>query len=107
MPEKVDIDPHEDTMAIPNTSASTGLPKGVCHTHFSMMVLNFDPKSIDIFKWTFMTPMSNYAVGNFMASTSSITNGATVIHLGKFVKEQYFDQLIKYKVIIKFKKIFL
>ncbi|XP_059485961.1 luciferin 4-monooxygenase-like isoform X1 [Neocloeon triangulifer] len=97
MPEHVEINPKEDIVCIPNTSASTGLPKGVCHTHFTLMMQSYDPKSVDIFMWPFMTPMSNYAAGSFMASCSSITNGSSVYHLGKFEKETYFEQLAKYK----------
>jgi 4-coumarate--CoA ligase len=103
MPSNVEIDPRNDVAVIPNTSASTGRPKGVCHSHFSMMVLNYDAKSLDILRYTFMTPMSNYAIGSYMASASSITNGSTIVHLGKFIKEQYLQQLTKYKVRDKIK----
>ena len=99
MPANVEIDPRNDVVVIPNTSASTGRPKGVCHSHFSMMVSNYDAKALDVFRYTFMTPMSNYAIGSYMIAASSITNGATIVHLGKFVKEEYLQQLIKYKVI--------
>jgi 4-coumarate--CoA ligase len=101
MPAHVEIDPRNDVAVIPNTSASTGRPKGVCHSHFSMMVLNYDAKSLDILRYTFMTPMSNYAIGSYMASASSITNGSTIVHLGKFIKEQYLQQLTKYKVRVR------
>ncbi|XP_059485965.1 uncharacterized protein LOC132202794 [Neocloeon triangulifer] len=97
MPERVEINPKEDIVCIPNTSASTGLPKGVCHTHFTLMVQGYDPKSVDIFKFPLMTPMSNYAVGSFMATCNSLANGMTVYHLGKFEKEKYFEQLVKFK----------
>ncbi|CAB3369218.1 Hypothetical predicted protein [Cloeon dipterum] len=66
LPEKVDIKPKENIICIPNTSGSTGLPKGVCHTHFSFTTLNFDPKAVDVFSGPFMTPMSNYANGSYM-----------------------------------------
>lgn len=98
MPANVEIDPRNDVAVIPNTSASTGRPKGVCHSHFSMMMCNYDAKSLDILQWTFMTPMSNFAIGSYMLTGSSITNGATIVHLAKFVEEQYFKQLIKHKV---------
>ncbi|XP_065331960.1 uncharacterized protein LOC135934273 [Cloeon dipterum] len=97
LPEKVNIKPKEDVICIPNTSGSTGLPKGVCHTHFGFTTLNFDPRAIDVFKLPFMTPMSNYAVGSFMVTTSSLYYGSTVFHLGRFQKENYFELMVKNK----------
>ncbi|XP_059485964.1 uncharacterized protein LOC132202793 [Neocloeon triangulifer] len=97
MPEHVEINPKEDIVCIPNTSASTGLAKGVCHTHFNLMAQGYDPKSVDVFKCPLMTPMSNYAVGSYMVTCNSLTNGSTVYHLGKFEKEKYFEQLAKFK----------
>jgi acyl-CoA synthetase (AMP-forming)/AMP-acid ligase II len=98
MPDHVEINPRMDVAAIPNTSASTGLPKGACISHFALMVGNYDAKSLDVLRWTFMSPMSNFAIGSYVASASSITNGATIVHLGKFVKDEYLQQLLKYKV---------
>jgi hypothetical protein len=50
------------------------------------------------FENTFMTPMSNYAVGSYMLTMNTIVHGATLIHLGKFVREEYISNMIKYKV---------
>lgn len=33
MPKKVKINPKESIVTIPNTSGSTGVPKGAVHTH--------------------------------------------------------------------------
>lgn len=49
--------------------------------------------------FTFMTPMSNYAVGSYMLTMNTIVHGATIIHLGKFAREEYISNMIKYKVI--------
>jgi hypothetical protein len=45
-----------------------------------------------------MTPMSNYAVGSYMLTVNTIVHGATLIHLGKFSREEYISNMIKYKV---------
>jgi len=46
-----------------------------------------------------MTPMSNFAMGSYMVNIGAIAHGIKVIHLGKFVREEYFDYMLKYKVI--------
>jgi hypothetical protein len=51
--------------------------------------------------WTFMTPMSNYAIGCLMFSIHSIVHCTTIVHLGKFEKEKYFDYILKFKVYSK------
>jgi hypothetical protein len=45
-----------------------------------------------------MTPMSNYGVGTFTLTINTIVHGTTLIHLGKFVREEYISNMIKYKV---------
>jgi hypothetical protein len=53
---------------------------------------------MDMFQQSVMTPMSNFAIGSYMATTGSIAHGTKIIHLGKFVREEYFDNILKYKV---------
>jgi len=45
-----------------------------------------------------MTPMTNYGVGSFSLTMNTIVHGTTLIHLGKFVREEYIGNMIKYKV---------
>jgi 4-coumarate--CoA ligase len=40
LPKKVKINAKEDVIVIPNTSGSTGLPKGAMHTHYNLMATN-------------------------------------------------------------------
>jgi hypothetical protein len=54
---------------------------------------------MDMFQHSVMTPMSNFAMGSYMATTGTIAHGTKIIHLGKFVREEYFDHILKYKVI--------
>lgn len=49
-------------------------------------------------KTKIMTPMSNFMVGCYMLTINSIVHGATLIHLGKFVREEYISNMLKYKV---------
>ncbi|CAB3366154.1 Hypothetical predicted protein [Cloeon dipterum] len=97
MPEKVDIKPKDDVICAPNTSASTGLPKGVCHTHFSLTSLAFDPEAIDVFGLSLMSPASNYAIGSYIITCCSISYGTTVFQLGKFQKENFLDLLTEHR----------
>ncbi|XP_059469212.1 luciferin 4-monooxygenase-like [Neocloeon triangulifer] len=95
-PENVNLDP-DDSILIVNTSGSTGLPKGVVHTHKSVIACLFIKKTVNFFENAVMTPMSNYAHAVYIATLGSIANASQVIHLGKFERENYFDNLMKYK----------
>ncbi|XP_059483505.1 uncharacterized protein LOC132201383 [Neocloeon triangulifer] len=96
-PDKVEFD-SDDVIIIPNTSGSTGLPKGVLHTHATYIALSHNRKTLSrVLDFNFMTPMSNFAVGSFMLTANTIVHGVTIIHLGKFVREEYIGNLIKYK----------
>ncbi|CAB3360092.1 Hypothetical predicted protein [Cloeon dipterum] len=97
-PSYVDIDCRNDTILIPNTSGSTGVPKGVLHTHYSMIAFNHHPKALEHLNFDFMTPMSNYAMGSYVVSIASLLRGSTIIHLGKFHRDNYVSNMLKYKV---------
>ncbi|XP_059485149.1 uncharacterized protein LOC132202323 [Neocloeon triangulifer] len=94
--ENVKIDANDITFAA-NTSGSTGVLKGAAHTHRSMIALIFHKEIINYFQDTFMTPMSNFAIGAFVVTLGSIANGSLVFHLGKFEREDFFNNLVKYK----------
>jgi len=55
-------------------------------------------RNLEEMTWTFMTPMSNYAIGCLMFSVHTIVHSTTMVHLGKFEKEKYFDYILKFKV---------
>ncbi|XP_059477781.1 uncharacterized protein LOC132198053 [Neocloeon triangulifer] len=96
-PAKVEFDWKEDVACIPNSSGSTGLPKGALHTHFNLILTTSLFPGIKEFSLTFMTPMSNHAVGCHIFAVHSVVHGCTLIHLGTFEKEKYFDYIEKFK----------
>lgn len=61
---------------------------------------------MDMFQYSIMTPMSNFAMGSYMATTGTIAHGTKIVHLGKFVREDYFDHILKYKVNWAFQEIY-
>ncbi|XP_059469197.1 uncharacterized protein LOC132192960 [Neocloeon triangulifer] len=99
MPEFLEIDPREEVVAIPSTSGSTGVPKGVLHTHFSAVAQLTMFSKIDYMKEEShtMALMTNYAIGNFFLTMNALYLGATVYNIGKFSFESYFDLILQYK----------
>ncbi|XP_059484665.1 uncharacterized protein LOC132202040 [Neocloeon triangulifer] len=96
-PENLKINCKEDVIFIPNTSGSTGVPKGVLHTHYSTIAFNHHPNSLEHLNYDFMTPMSNFAMGSYVVSIASLLRGSTIIHLGKFQRENYIANMLKFK----------
>lgn len=45
-----------------------------------------------------MTSMVNYGVGSFLFTLQAVVYGLTLIHLGKFLREDYLDYMLQYKV---------
>lgn len=46
-----------------------------------------------------MTPMSNFAMGSYVVALASVLRGSTIIHLGKFQREQYLSNMLKHKAL--------
>jgi hypothetical protein len=44
-----------------------------------------------------MTPMSNFAMGSYVVALASVLRGSTIIHLGKFQREEYLSNMLKHK----------
>ncbi|XP_071453176.1 uncharacterized protein [Hetaerina americana] len=102
-PHNVTINPKEDVLSIPNTSGSTGLPKGVMHTHFNLiamvkgfgMPVKIDPKN----RWMMncVGLMANYAIGSVINIVFSLYMGFTFHSISKFDKSTFLNQLMKCK----------
>jgi hypothetical protein len=54
-------------------------------------------RSIEHLDYDFMTPMSNFAMGSYVVALASVIRGSTIIHLGKFQREEYLSNMLKHK----------
>ncbi|KAG8224159.1 hypothetical protein J437_LFUL005543, partial [Ladona fulva] len=101
-PQDLVIDPKEDVLSVPNTSGSTGYPKGAMHTHFNLICFLANmggPKKIDkseVQVDALLTMMGNFSVGSLMHTSMACLFGYTVITISKFNKYSYMGYIMKY-----------
>ncbi|CAB3362652.1 Hypothetical predicted protein [Cloeon dipterum] len=88
--------PKEDPLVILNTSGSTGNPKGVVHTHYSIVENMKSLRNIPN-EDTVLEFMINYGVGFFTIALHYLNTGRTIYHINKFERGTYFDYLTTYK----------
>jgi acyl-CoA synthetase (AMP-forming)/AMP-acid ligase II len=103
-PPKVSIDPHKDLLALPYSSGTTGLPKGVMLTHHNlvseMAAINGRPDIVfpgehDVLL-AFLPFFHIYGVVMFL--TFGLWRGTTVVSTPRFDLEQYLDMVQRYGV---------
>ncbi len=104
-PPKVAINPKEDFVALPYSSGTTGLSKGVMLTHYNLTCTGrhmFDrpgegaaPRSDDIF--LAHLPLFHIFGINVMMSIP-VTLGATQVMMGRFDMELFLELLSKHRV---------
>ncbi|XP_065332294.1 luciferin 4-monooxygenase-like isoform X2 [Cloeon dipterum] len=95
LPE-VNVDVRNDTLVICNTSGSTGMPKGVVHTHYSFTANLIMMEALKM-RHSIMEFVINYGVVNVCLAMYSLKYGLTVYHLNKFDKNTYLSALLSFK----------
>ncbi|CAB3382633.1 Hypothetical predicted protein [Cloeon dipterum] len=99
-PENIGIDLENDTLLISNTSGTTGMPKGVMHTHKSFVSLmsccdelsaeNGHDESI-------LITANSFAVSNAWTTSVYLATGNTVYCIGRYRKEEFIYHVIKFR----------
>ena len=100
-PPAVDLDPENDLVALPYSSGTTGLPKGVMLTHHNLVsnlvqaqaVENVSDKEVLIGILPFY-----HIYGMVVIMNSAIRNGATIVTMPRFDLEQFLALLQKHGV---------
>ena len=100
-PPEVEIDPREDLVALPYSSGTTGMPKGVMLTHFNMVanlsqidaVEGIDTEAVLIGILPFY-----HIYGMTVIMNAALRAGATVVTMPRFDLEQFLGLIQQYKV---------
>src|SRR5438445_2191878 len=103
-PPKVEIDPRKDLVALPYSSGTTGLAKGVMLTHYNLVAelcaANGRPDIVfpgeQDTLLAFLPFFHIYGIVMFL--TFGLWRGATVVSMPRFDLEQYLDMLQRYGV---------
>src|SRR6266545_5361914 len=103
-PPNVTIDPHEDLVALPYSSGTTGLPKGVMLSHYNLVAQLCEIDGIPDTQLiaesdtvlAFLPFFHIYGMAAFM--NLSLYQGATVVTMPRFDLEHYLELVQKYHV---------
>ncbi|KAG8224161.1 hypothetical protein J437_LFUL005545 [Ladona fulva] len=102
-PHDMEINSKEDILAIPNTSGSTGVPKGAMHSHYNFISLFLSLNSCgatemdEMIGKSVLTSMGNFGVAGLGSLCRSIASGYSNYSISKFDHRKFVDYLLKFK----------
>ncbi len=100
-PPAVDLDPENDLVALPYSSGTTGLPKGVMLTHHNLVSNLAQAQAVESVsdKEVLLGILPFYHIyGMVVIMNSAIRNGATIVTMPRFDLEQFLALLQKHGV---------
>jgi acyl-CoA synthetase (AMP-forming)/AMP-acid ligase II len=97
----VEIDPRKDIAALPYSSGTTGLPKGVMLTHYNLVAMLCQMETADVLHsqdTTICVVPAYHLYGLHIVINLALRIGATVVTLRQFDLEKFLGALEKYNV---------
>ena len=104
-PPSVSIDPKEDLAALPSSSGTTGLPKGVMLTHFNLtsnleQTINRPDEASAMTEDDVLLvhlPLF-HSYGMTVLMNAAIAAGATQVHMGRFDMDLFLDLVPRHRI---------